>query len=41
MDDVERDLKIFAKLHGQTKADLLARKEMMASYKIKRDDLDN
>ena len=41
MDDVDRDLKIFAKLHGTTEDDLRARKEMMSAYKIKRDDLDN
>lgn len=41
MDDVEKDLKIFAKLHGTTEEDLRARKEMMAAYRIKRDDLDN
>ena len=41
MDDVEHDLKIFAKLHGTTEDDLRARKEMMSAYKIKRDDLDN
>ena len=41
MDDVDRDLKIFAKLHGTTEEDLRARKEMMSAYKIKRDDLDN
>ena len=41
MDDVERDLKIFAKLHGQTKADIEARRAMMAAYKIRREDLDN
>ena len=40
-DDVDRDLKIFAKLHGTTEDDLRARKEMMSAYKIKRDDLDN
>lgn len=41
MDDVERDLKIFRKLHGQTKQDLEERKKMMSSYKIRREDLDN
>lgn len=41
MDDVEKDLKVFEKLHGQSKADLLARKAMMSAYKIKREDLDN
>lgn len=41
MDDVERDLKVFAKLHGQTKADLEARKSMISAYKIKREDIDN
>lgn len=41
MEDVERDLKIFQKLHGQTKEDLEERKKMMSAYKIARDDLDN
>ena len=41
MDDVEKDLKIFRKLHGQTKKDLEERKKMMKAYKIKREDLDN
>lgn len=41
MTDVEKDLKIFQKLHGQTKQDLEDRKAMMKAYKISRDDLDN
>lgn len=41
MDDVERDLEVFRKLHGQTKEDVENRKKMMSEYKIKRDDLDN
>ena len=41
MDDVEKDLEIFKKLHGQTPADLLKRKDMMSNYKINRADLDN
>jgi DNA gyrase/topoisomerase IV subunit B len=41
MDDCERDLKIFQKLHGTSKEDMDARKEMMSNYKIKREDLDN
>lgn len=41
MDDVEKDLEVFKKLHGQTPQDILARKEMMSNYKIKREDLDN
>ena len=41
MEDVERDLEIFQKLHGQTKQNLLDRKAMMSAYKIKREDLDN
>ena len=41
MEDVERDLRIFEKLHGQSKDDLDARKKMMAAFKIRRDDLDN
>lgn len=41
MDDVEKDLEVFAKLHGQTKEDLMNRKKMMSAFKIHRDDLDN
>lgn len=41
MEDVERDLEIFEKLHGQTKKNLEERKAMMSAYKIKREDLDN
>lgn len=41
MEDVEKDLKIFEKLHGQSKQNLEDRKKMMSSYKIKREDLDN
>lgn len=41
MEDVEKDLKIFEKLHGQTKQNLEDRKKMMSEFKINRDDLDN
>ena len=41
MEDVEKDLRIFEKLHGQTKQNLEERKDMMKAYKIKRADLDN
>lgn len=41
MEDVERELKIFNKVHGQGKSDLDLRKKMMAEYQIRRDDLDN
>lgn len=41
MEDVEKDLEVFAKLHGQTKEDLMNRKKMMSAFKIRRDDLDN
>ena len=41
MEDVEKDLEIFEKLHGQTKKNLEERKAMMSAYKIKREDLDN
>ena len=41
MDDVEKDLEIFEKLHGQSKQNLDDRKKMMSEYKIKREDLDN
>lgn len=41
MDDVEKDLKIFEKLHGQSKQNVEDRKKMMSEYKIARDDLDN
>lgn len=41
MDDVEKELEIFNMVHGPSKKDLEKRKEMMAKYKINRDDLDN
>lgn len=41
MEDLERDLAIFRKLHGTSNQDKQLRKEMMASYKIRREDLDN
>ena len=41
MEDVNKDLEIFRKLHGQTKQDLENRKAMMKAYKINREDLDN
>ena len=41
LDDVERDLKILKKLHGQNKEDLEERKLMMSHYQISREDLDN
>ena len=41
MEDIERDIKVFNKLHGQSKEDGNLRKLMMSSYKIRRDDLDN
>lgn len=41
MDDVEKDLEVFRRLHGQTKKDLEDRKQMMSNYKIRREDLDN
>ena len=41
MEDVERDLRIFEKLHGQSKQNLEDRKKMMSEFKINRDDLDN
>ena len=41
VDDAEREVEIFKKLHGSAKNDLKRRKEMMANYKINRDDLDN
>ena len=41
VDDAEREMEIFRKLHGNSKKDMEARKQMMADYKIARDDLDN
>lgn len=41
MKGIERELEIFKKVHGGTPADMLARKQMMMDYKIRRDDLDN
>lgn len=41
IEDAERDMNIFRKLHGGTIADRKERKEMMKRYKIKREDLDN
>ena len=41
MEDAERELAIFNKVHGPGKHDAALRKEMMSNYKIRRDDLDN
>lgn len=41
IEDAERDMAIFRKLHGSSSADKKARKEMMSKYKIAREDLDN
>lgn len=41
VEDAEKETKIFRKLHGNSKKDIEARKEMMAEYKVSRDDLDN
>ena len=41
VDDVERELAIFNLTHGNSKEDADGRKEMMKSYKINREDLDN
>ena len=41
VDDVERELAIFAITHGGSKEDAVARKAMMKAFKIDRDDLDN
>ena len=41
MDDVQRDLEIFEKLHGTSKKNLEDRKDMIAKYKIRKEDLDN
>ena len=41
VDDVERELAIFAITHGVSKEDAVARKAMMKAFKIDRDDLDN
>lgn len=41
LEDLEKDLAIFEKLHGQSKQNLEDRKQMMSAYKINRDDLDN
>ena len=41
VDDVERELAIFAITHGVSKEDAVARKVMMKAFKIDRDDLDN
>jgi DNA gyrase, B subunit len=40
-DDIERDLKIFDTLHGISTDDKKSRKQMMKSYKIRREDIDN
>jgi len=40
-DDARSDFEILKKLHGTGKHDLLARKDMMANFKISREDLDN
>ena len=41
VEDAEREMEIFKKLHGNGKKEMDARKQMMADYKIARDDLDN
>ena len=41
IEDAEKEIEIFRKLHGNGKNDMEARKKMMAEYKIARDDLDN
>ena len=41
VEDAEREMEIFRKLHGNGKKDMEARKKMMSEYKIARDDLDN
>ena len=41
VEDAEREIEIFKKLHGTSKKDMDARKQMMSDYKIARDDLDN
>ena len=41
VEDAERELGIFNITHGGSKADAENRKEMMKSYKINREDLDN
>ena len=41
VEDVEKELAVFNKLHGPSKKDLDERKIMMSKYKIRRDDLDN
>lgn len=41
MRDAEKAMKIFNKLNGNKKKDILLRKQMMEEYKIHRDDLDN
>ena len=41
IEDAEKEMEIFRKLHGNGKKDMEARKQMMAEYKIARDDLDN
>lgn len=41
VEDAEREMEIFKKLHGNGKKEMEARKRMMAEYKIARDDLDN
>lgn len=41
MDDVNKDLEIFEKLHGQSKQNIEDRRNMMSAFKIRREDLDN
>ena len=41
VEDAEREVEIFKMLHGNGKKDMQMRKDMMANYKIRRDDLDN
>lgn len=41
VEDAEKELEIFRKLHGTGTKEISARKQMMSEYKIARDDLDN
>lgn len=41
IDDVERELEIFNMIHGGSKKNIQDRRDLMKTYKIKREDLDN
>lgn len=41
VEDVEKELAIFEMMHGDSKQNAIDRKNVMKSFKIRNDDLDN